>query len=82
MEKPARTWAEIVRESPTKQQAIAPYRSQTYHTVGKGLGYIYPFAAQPHLLFTERYSGSDDPKNEMGFRHLFPAGHVATRELL
>ena len=60
LEKPARTWAETVRESPTKQQALAPYKSQTYHTVGKDLGFIYPFATQPHLLLTRRYSGSDD----------------------
>ena len=46
------------------------------------MGFIYQFATQPHLLLTRRYSGSDDNKNEIVFRHLCPAGQAATRELL
>jgi hypothetical protein len=46
------------------------------------MGFIYPFAIQPHLLLTRRYSGSDNNKNEIVFRHIFPAGQAATKELL
>jgi hypothetical protein len=82
LQRPAHTWAASVRESPTRKQTRVTYKSQTYHTVGKDAGFIYPFATQPHLLLTWRYSGSDNNKNEIVFRHLFPAGHAATRELL
>jgi len=64
MERPARTWAETLRESPAKQQALVPYKIQTNHTVGKNLGFIYPFATQSHLLLTGRYSGRDDKKRD------------------
>jgi len=79
LEMPARTWVETFRESPARQQALAPYKSQTYHTGRKDLEYIYLFATQPHLLLTRRYSGSDDRKNEIVFRHVFPSGHTTTR---
>ncbi len=52
LERPARSWAETIRESPARQQALAPYKSQMYHTVGKDPGFIYPFATQPHILLT------------------------------
>jgi hypothetical protein len=64
LERPARSWAETVRESPARQQAIAPYNSQTYHTVIKDPGFVYPFATQPRLLLTGCYSGSDDKKRD------------------
>ena len=38
------------------------YRSQTYQTIGKDIGFLYPFATQSHLLRTGRYSGSDEKK--------------------
>ena len=82
LQRPAHTWAETVRESLAKHQTIVPSKSQTYHTVGKDVGFIYPFVTQPHLLLTGRYSGSDDNKNDIVFRHIFHAGHAATRELL
>ena len=82
LQRPAHTWAETIRESPARKQTTVPYKSQMYHTVGKDVGFIYPFATQPHLLLTGRYSGNDANKNEIVFRHLFPAGQAATRDLL
>ena len=57
-------------------------RLPTYHTVAKNQGFPYPFAKNPHLLITGRYSGSQDNLNELVFRHFYPAGQSATRELL
>ena len=50
--------------------------------MAKDVGFTYPFAANPHLLVTGRYSGSTDNNHELVFRHDFPAGQAATRELL
>jgi hypothetical protein len=48
----------------------------------KDLAIPYPFAANPHLLITGRYSSNIDNQNEIVFRHMHPAGQAATRELL
>jgi hypothetical protein len=45
------------------------------------MGFPYPFAANSLLLITGRYSGSKISKHELVFRHIFPAGQSATREL-
>ena len=82
VEKTTRSWADAAGGSPTPHQAIITHKYQTYHTVGKDLGFTYPFAAQPHLMLTRRYSSSEDKKNEIVFRHLFQAGQPATRDLL
>jgi len=74
------TWVETARASPGTTKSVA--RLPTYHTVAKDLGFPYPFAKNPHLLITGRYSGSQDSINELVFRHFFPAGQSATRELL
>jgi len=76
---PNRTWADAVRVTGATTMAIC---QPTFHTVAKDMGYPYPFAANSHLLITERYSGSTDNKHELIFRHIFPAGQAATRELM
>jgi len=57
-------------------------RQPTFHTVAKDVEFPYPFAANPYLLITGRYSGSTDNNHELVFRHVFPAGQAATREPL
>jgi len=74
------TWAEFARASPGTNKTIAML--PTYHTVAKDQGYPYPFAINLHLSITCRYLGSTYNTNELVFRHFFPAGHLATRELL
>jgi hypothetical protein len=76
---PNRTWADAVRVTGANTVAI---RHPTFHTVAKDVGFPYPFAANPHLLITGRYSGNTDNNHELVFRHVFPAGHAATKELL
>ena len=76
---PSRTWADALRVTGATTVAI---RQPTFHTVAKDVGFPYPFAANPHLLITGRYSGSTDNKHELVFRHVFPPGQAATRELL
>jgi hypothetical protein len=76
-----RTWAEAARASPGNNTGTA-VRLPTYHTVEKDLAIPYPFAANPHLLITGRYSSSIDNQNEILFRHMHPDGQAATRELL
>ena len=75
------TWAEATRASPGINTRTA-VRLPTYHTVEKDLAIPYPFAANPHLLITGRYSSNIDNQNEIVFRHMHPAGQAATRELL
>ncbi len=54
----------------------------TYHIVEKDQATPHPFAANPHLLITGRYSSNNDNQNELVFKHMHPAGQAATRELL
>ena len=54
----------------------------TYHTAARDPAVPYIFAANPHLLITGSYSGSNDNQNEMVFRHIYPAGQATTMELL
>jgi hypothetical protein len=75
---PNRTWADALRVIWTNTLAVCQL---TLHTVAKDMGFPYPFAANPHLLVTGRYSGSTNNKHELVFRHIFPAGQAATREL-
>ena len=74
------TWADAARVPPGNNKSVA--RLPTYHKVAKDQGFPYPFAKNPHLLLTGRYSGSQDNSNELVFRHFFPSGQSATRELL
>jgi hypothetical protein len=54
----------------------------TYHTVARDPAVPYPFAANPHLLITGRYSGSSDNENELFCRYLYSPGHASTREMI
>jgi hypothetical protein len=74
------TWAEIARASLGTNYTLA--RLPTCHTVAKDQGHPYPFAENSHMLITSKYSSSTNNSNELVFRHFFPAGHSATRELL
>ena len=74
------TWAETARASSGTNKSVAWL--PTYHTVAKDQGFPYLFAKNPHLLITGRYSGSQDNSNKLVFRHFYPAGQSATRELL
>ncbi len=65
------TWAVYASAPPAVDKTVA--RLPTYHTVAKDQGFIYPFATNPHMLITGRYSGSKDKSNEMVFRHFFLA---------
>ena len=76
-----RTWAEAARASPGSNIAIA-VRLPTYHTVAKDMVVPYPFDANPYLLITSRYSGSNDNQKEIVFIHVYLAGQAATMELL
>ncbi len=81
MVKPSRTWAEGARTSPGGNTDLA-IKLPTYHTVAKNQAVPYPFATNPHLFITYRYSGSSENQNELVFRHVIPAGHATTRELM
>jgi hypothetical protein len=50
---------------------IVAIKQPTFHTVAKDVGFPYPFAANPHLLITGRYSGSTDNNHKLVFRHVF-----------
>ena len=54
----------------------------TYHTVARDPAVPYPFAANSHVLITDKYSGSNDNQNELVFRHVYPAGQAATKEVM
>jgi len=75
-----RTWAEATRASPGSNSGIA-VMLPTYHTVEKDLAIPYPFAVNPHLLISGRYSSNNDNQNDIVFKHVYPVGHAATREL-
>jgi len=80
--KPARptlNWAEAIGQPPT---TIVKSSNPTYHTVSQDAGCPFPFEPIPHLLLTGRYSGSTLHQNELVFRHIYPSGLPATRELL
>jgi hypothetical protein len=76
-----RSWADADRSSPGRNTDLA-VKLPTYHTVARDLAVPYPFAANPRLLITGRYSGSSDNQNELVFIHLYPSGHAANMELL
>jgi len=81
---PARStpsWAEAVGRMHTEEQLV-PHRTPTYHAVARDADYHYPLESLPHLLLTDKYSGSTLPWNEMVFKNVFPAGQATTRELL
>ena len=80
MERKDITWAEYASVPPAIDKTVA--RLPTYHTVAKDQGFPYPFATNTHLIIKGRYSGSQDNLNELVFRHFFPVGQSATRELL
>jgi len=75
------TWAEAAR-APIGSNSSITVVLPTYHTIEKDWAIPYPFAANSHLLITSKYSSSDDNPNEIVFRHMYPAGQTATRELL
>jgi hypothetical protein len=79
MVRPNRTWAEAACSSPGRNTELA-VKLPTYHTVAKDPAVPYPFAANPHLLMTGRYSRSSENQNELVFRHVYR--QAATRELL
>jgi hypothetical protein len=64
------TWAEAARASPRASNTLA--RLPTHHTDAKDHGYPYPFAENPHLLITCKYSSSTDNSNELVFKTLLP----------
>ena len=76
-----RFWADAARSSPGRNTDLA-VKLPTYHTVARDPAVPYPFAANPHLLITGRYSGSSDNHNELVFRHLYPSRQAASRERL
>jgi len=78
--RPKLNWAEAIGQPPTQQ--IVKSRNPTYHTVSQDAGCPFPFENTPHLLLTGRYSGSTLHQNELVFRHIYPVGLPATRELL
>ncbi len=81
MVRPDRSWVDVARSSPGRNTELA-VKLPTYHTVARDLAVPYPFATNPHLIITGRYSGSSDSQNELVFKHLYPSGHAATNELL
>jgi hypothetical protein len=81
MVRPDRTWAEAARSSPSQKTDLA-VKLHTYHIVAMDSAVPYPFAANPHILITGRYSRSNNNKNELVFVHFYPAGQASTRELL
>ena len=81
MARPDRSWTDVARLSPGRNTDLA-VNLPTYHIVARDLAVPYPFARNPHLLITSRYSGSSDNQNELVFGYLYPSGQAATRELL
>ncbi len=61
---------------------IVAIRHPTFHTDAKDVGFPYPFAINPNILITRRYSGNTHNKNELVFRHILPVGLAAIRELM
>ncbi len=53
-----------------------------YHTVAKDHAKPYPFATNPHIMITGRYSGSSNNPNKLVFRHVYLAGQATPRDLL
>jgi hypothetical protein len=49
-------------------------RQPTFDIAAKDVGFPYPFATNPHLLITRKYSSSTVNKHELVFRHVFPHG--------
>jgi len=78
--RPKLTWAEAIGHSP--EQLVVQFRNPTYHAIAQDAGCPFPFEHIPHLILTCRYSGSNLLQNEIVFRHIYPAGQAATRELL
>ena len=61
--RPNRTRAEAARSSPSQNTDLA-VKLPTYHIVARDPAVPYPFATNPHLLITGRYSGSNDNQHE------------------
>ena len=57
--RPDRSWADAARAAPGSNTDLI-IKIPTYHTFAKDHAFIYPFVANPHLLITGRYSGSND----------------------
>ena len=78
--RPNINWAEAIGHPPSQQ--LVQLRNPTYHTVSQDAGCPFPFEHIPNLLLTSRYFGSTLHHNELVFRHIYPIGLAATRELL
>jgi len=79
--RPDHIWVDAAGTSPGSNADLA-IKLQTYHTDTKDQIVPYPFATNPHMLITCRYSGSSKNHNELVFRHVYPSGHATTGELL
>jgi len=80
LERPERTWADAARASSRNNKLTIMH--PTFHTVAKDLGLPYAFATISLLFITCTYSSNTENLNELVFKHVYPAGKAATRELL
>jgi len=78
--RPNLTWTEAIGHPPSQQ--VVQFKNPTYHIVAHDAGHPFPFEHIPHLILTRRCSGSTLIQNEIVFRHIYPIGHAATKEML